>query len=184
MIENKQLLIIGGAKRNDGKTTLIEKIIKKFSPEYNIVSLKVKTIYFNDDYFHGKDRIPLTKKENFRITEERNNIGNEDTNRMLNAGAKRVFKIKTKSNYIQEAFLNLILQIEGNTLIICESNSLRKYVIPASYIFIKEEGINEMKPTAKKMIKHADRIINTDGKSHDFDINNLKIINACWFLES
>ena len=42
--ENKHLLIVGGAKRDVGKTTLIEKIIMKYSSEYDIVFLKIKTI--------------------------------------------------------------------------------------------------------------------------------------------
>ncbi len=182
-MKHKNLLIVGGTKRNIGKTTLIERIIKKFSPEYEIIAFKIKTIYPNDDLFHGKDNSALLKTENFRITEEANPKGIEDTNRMLNAGAKKVYKIKVKSNYIGEAFLELEKTTNKNSLIICESNSLRKYITPALYLFVKELNSDNMKPSAKQMIQFADKIITTDGENHDINLKYLEVINGRWKYE-
>jgi len=179
---HKNLLIIGGAKRNIGKTTLIERIIKKFSSEYNIIAFKIKTIYPNDNLFHGKDKKPLLKNENYRITEETSRKGVEDTNRMLKAGAKKVYKIKVKSNYISEAFLELEKNGNKNKLIICESNSLRKYISPSLYLFVKELNSNEMKPSAKEMVKFADKIIITDGKNHNINLETLKVEEGRWII--
>jgi len=181
--KNKQLLIVSGTKRNIEKTSLIEKILTKFSSEYDIISLKVKTLYPGDNFFHGKDRNPLTKNEKFRITEEKNKIENEDSNRMLNTGATKVFKIKTKSEYIEEAFINFINLIDKESLIICESNSIRKHIIPGIFLFIKEKNSNKMKPSAREVIKYADKIIITEGNEHNFNVNDLIINNSIWELK-
>ena len=37
----KNLLIIGGASRNVGKTTFIENVIRKFSDTHKIISIKI-----------------------------------------------------------------------------------------------------------------------------------------------
>ncbi|MCF6365995.1 MAG: hypothetical protein L3J35_07300 [Bacteroidales bacterium] len=182
--ENKQLLIVGGTKRNVGKTTLIEKIIKKFCNEHDIISLKIKTIYPDDYFFHGKEKNKLTAEEKFRITEEKNKTGNEDTVRTLKEGAKKVFKIKTKSGFIEEAFQEFIKNIEKRTLIICESNSLRKYIKPSLFLFIKEQNSDEIKPSAKEVIKYADKIITTDGIKHYFNINSLHINDLSWHMRN
>ncbi|NPA44770.1 MAG: hypothetical protein GXO49_04480 [Chlorobi bacterium] len=183
MIEDKQLLIVGGTKRNIGKTSLIERIIKKFSSDYDIVAFKIKTIYPNDTFFHGTDTNPLSADEKFRLIEEKNANGNEDTNRMLKAGAKKVFKIKTKANYISYAYEELKNKINNNSLLICESNTLRKTVNPSIYLFVKEANSNDMKPSAKEVIKFANKIILTDGKNHDFNIEEICVKNNMWLLK-
>lgn len=183
MIEEKSLLIVGGTKRNIGKTTLIERIINKFSSEYNIVAFKIKTIYPNDSFFHGKDSNPLRENENYRITEEIKRIGIEDTNRMLNAGAKRVFKIKTKAGFITDAYNELKEITNKKTLLICESNTLRKEIIPSLFLFVKEDYSDEMKPSASEVIKLADKIILTNGKVHKFDLQEIIIRKNKWKIK-
>ena len=176
------LLIIGGASRNVGKTMLTSRIIQKFSNEVPIIAIKIKTISEGDSFFHGKDRNPLTDSEKFRISEE-TQTGNEDTNRMLSAGAHRVFKIKTRKEYLSEAFSQFKKVLTTDDFIICESNSLRYFIKPALFLFIKMKNSEEMKPSASDLIKYADIIIPSDGKKHDFNLNRLKVIEKKWVLD-
>jgi len=180
--KNNQLLIIGGTKRNIGKTTLIERIIEKHSLKHKIIAFKIKTIYPNDDFFHGKDNNPLKENENYRITEESKKTGIEDTNRMLKAGANKVYKIKTKAGFILTAFNELIEKTDIDSLLICESNTLRKNIKPSLYLFVKEDFSDKMKPSAKEVIQYADKIILTDGKKHKFDTNEIIIEDLNWRL--
>ncbi|RLD48656.1 MAG: hypothetical protein DRI94_12180 [Bacteroidetes bacterium] len=179
----KNLLIIGGAARNVGKTTFIENIIRKFSTSHKIVSIKIKTIYPNDYFFHGKDVNPLSKSEPYRITEIKKEDFKSDSGRMLNAGAYKVYKIKTKAEQLLNAFNNCLSDIGENVVIICETNSLRGFVRPALYLFIKMNDIDEMKQSAKKLCKFADKIILSNGEKHDFDFNNLNIQNNSWQIK-
>ncbi len=181
MIKLAKLLLIGGATRNVGKTTFSCAVIDKMSKTHTVIGLKIKTLYEGDDFFHGKDRNPLTG--NYRIIEEFDQSGNEDTMRMLKSGAKQVFRIKVKSEFIKEAFEELYQQIPKNSFILCESNSLRKVLEPALFLMIKHKNSNEIKPSAKELEPLADKIIFTDGKKHDFDINNIMIENGQWSLK-
>ncbi len=172
LIENS-LLLIGGSSRNVGKTTFVVKLIEKFAREHSIIGLKIKTIYEGDSFFHGKDRTPLDS--DYRLIEEFDETSGEDTSKMLRAGAKRAFRLKVKSAAILEAFNAFRDLLTKPCLIVCESNSLRKVVKPAIYLLIKQQSDENMKPSAKELEKYADKIIYTDGESHDFDLSKILI---------
>lgn len=177
----KSLILIGGSSRNVGKTTFVVRLIEKFAKEYTVVGLKIKTIYEGDDYFHGKNRNPLDS--DYRLIEEFDHASNEDTAKMLRAGAKRAFKLKVKSEAILHAYVNLKELLTETCLIVCESNSLRKVVKPAVYLLIKHRDDEKMKPSAKELEKYADKIIYTNGEQHDFNLSEILIKNDKWFLE-
>ncbi len=174
------ILLIGGATRNVGKTTFTCSVIENVRKKHNIIALKIKTIYQGDDFFHGKDRHPL--KGNYRIIKETETKGNEDTQRMLKAGASSVFRIKSKNEFLKEAFTEFYSQIPENSFIVCESNSLRNILNPSLFLLIKHINSNEMKPSAKKLAPLADKIIFSDGKKHDFDALRINIQNNKWII--
>lgn len=174
----KNLLLIGGAVRNVGKTTYVCRLIEKFSKEHDVVGLKIKTVYEGDNKFHGKSRNPLTG--NFMLKEESSLISKEDTGKMLRAGAKRAFQLKVKSDALEEAFIDFTDKIKDNAIIICESNSLRKVIKPGLFLLIKHQNNNEMKPSAKELEKFADKIIYTDGKNHDLPLEAISFNKDGW----
>ena len=181
MIKQPKILLIGGATRNLGKTSFSCAVIKNLSNEHHLIGLKIKTLYRGDDFFHGNDHNPL--KGNYKIIEEFERNGKEDTMRMLNAGAKQVFRIKARSGHLSEAFNDFYKQVPGNSFILCESNSLRKVVEPSVFLMIKHKDLTDIKPSAKELEHLADKIIFTDGKKHDFDIENIIIENGRWSLK-
>ena len=138
-------------------------------------------MYDNDDFFHGKDRSPL--ETDFRLLEEFDTSSGEDTGKMLQAGAKRVFKIKVKAHALAQAFGYLKQQLIEPVLIVCESNSLRKVITPAVYLLIKHRHEQDMKPSAAELEKFANKIIFTDGEKHDFSLSELYIDNIGWNLK-
>ena len=183
MKELPQLLVIGGATRNVGKTTLTCRIIEKFSKQNKIIGVKIKTIYENDNFFHGKDKKPLKKNENFRICEEKITNLSSDGEKMLKAGAERVFKIKTKNNWLKSAFVELQKIASKDYCFICESNSLVEVIKPSVYILIMKKNSTDIKPSAKKNKNLANKIIFTDGKNHDFNINDLSFEKEKWIIK-
>ena len=174
------IILIGGATRNVGKTAFSCSVIRNNSKKYKIIALKIKTIYEGDDFFHGKDRNPL--KGNYRIIEEIDTDGDEDTQRMLQAGANRVFRIKAKSEFLKEAFHDFYSQLPEGSFIVCESNSLRNILKPSIFLLIKHKSSDEMKPSAKKLAPLADKIVYTDGIKHDFDAGKIIISNNKWII--
>jgi len=178
MIYFPNLLLIGGASRNVGKTTFSCSVINHFSKKTEIIGVKIKTVYKNDSFFHGKNNFP--DGSDYQIIEEFDTESNEDTAKMLNNGAKRVFRIRTKIDFIEKAYLELIENIGYNSIIISESNSLRTSFQPGVFLLIKHLHLSEIKPSAKKMENLADKIIFSDGKNFDFSPENLKITNNGW----
>lgn len=178
--EFPNLLLVGGAVRNVGKTALTCKIIKHFSVAHGIFALKVKTIYEGDTFFHGKDDHPLDG--NFRIFEEKNTSGNEDSQRLLAAGAKKVFRIKAKHRFLKDAFEELMQKTPKDTLWVCESNSLRDIITPGIFLMILNKDHQKIKPSAERLKPYADRFIQTDGTRHDFSPAQLNIEENKWRL--
>lgn len=177
-IVEDNLLLIGGSSRNVGKTTFVVKLIEKFAKEYLIVGLKIKTVYEGDDFFHGKDSTPLDT--DYRLIEEFDRDLNEDTSKMLKAGATRAFKLKVKAVAVLPAFEYFKSLLSKPYLIVCESNSLRNVLKPAIYLLIKQKDGESMKPSAQKLEKYADKIIYTDGTKHDFDLGELVTDGKVW----
>lgn len=172
MVKINNLILIGGGSRNLGKTEFVTQLISKYKNQYEIIAIKIKTIYEGDHFFHGKDHHPL--ESNFRITEFTESIDQEDTSRMLKAGAQRVFKIKSKNAFLGDAFFQLLNSIDtSNKLIVCESNSLRDFVIPNTFFIILGTKNKEIKPSAKRLMSLADKIIYSDGESFDLKVENI-----------
>lgn len=180
LINQNKILLIGGATRNVGKTTFTCSVIKNISKKHEIIGLKIKTIYEGDVFFHGKDRNPL--KGNYRIIEETDKTGNEDSMKMLKAGAKKVFRIKAKSEYLKDAFTEFLKQIPKNSFIICESNSLRNIIKPDLFLMIKHKNKNNIKPSAKKLEHLTDKIIYSDGAKYNYDYKAVDIKKNKWTL--
>jgi len=176
----KGLLLIGGAKRNVGKTTFVCKIIKHFSKSNSIVGLKLKTVIEGDNYFHGKSNNSVFA--DYLLVEELDGNSSEDTGKMLKAGAKRAFLLRARSEFLTVAFSAFLSEIQEDNLIVCESNSLRNSFQPDLYLFIKDKYSSEMKPSAVQLEEIADKLIFTNGKEHDFDIQQLQIENSVWKL--
>ncbi len=180
----KNLLLIGGATRNVGKTTLTSKIIAKFSEGNNIIAVKIKTIRDRETAFHGKNHNPLLENEPFRITQIHTADNNSDSGKMLNAGAKYAFKIKAKSQFVELAFEKMLKLVpDKETIIVCESNSLREFIEPSLFLLILKKDSNEMKTSAKKLKHLADKIILSDGKKHNFEVEQLRVENNEWNLK-
>ena len=173
--------MIGATGRNSGKTELAVQLIEKFSATQTIIGLKVSTYYKGDFQFHGKNEIPLLG--NFTITKDTDISTDKNTARMLTANAKEVYWMRTKIEYIDEAFNEFTKLIGENVYIICESNSLRKAVNPGLFLIIINNVSTEIKTTAADVIDFADKKIEFSGTSFlNFSLDEICIRNQKWAL--
>lgn len=179
MKKQRNLLIVGGTGRNVGKTELVCSFIRKFGRIYKIIALKVSTISPDLEENHGSHQ---GEDKNFIIEELVPKMG-KDTQRMLEAGADRVFYMRTNENSAAELFNEFLKKVGSESLIICESNFLRDYVNPGLYAVVTDNG-NEMKPSAKKRIQQADLVIvsnKTDSFTHFNEVSYSE--RNGWFIE-
>ncbi|MCD6594477.1 hypothetical protein J7L68_02215 [bacterium] len=147
MLNIPNMIIIGSTGKNMGKTTLVSKIIRKYSCQQNVYAIKISISEDGD----------ISNKK-FEIVEEQNPHREKDTSRFLAAGAKKSFLIRTTEQNLMEAIDKIIVNIPKDSIILCESTTLAKYVSPSLFILIKKEN-SSIKPIAKQVEKYADIIV-------------------------
>jgi hypothetical protein len=132
------LLIIAGNARNVGKTTLATGLIAALASEYYITGLKVSSIRPGDQSFHGTHT--ESAPDTFIIQEETGSDESKDTYRMLMAGARNAFYIRSRDEFIPQAMDAFMKMIPPRSLLICESRSLGEFVKPDLLVVIHKHG--------------------------------------------
>lgn len=165
LLKIERMILIGSTGRNSGKTTLAVELIKKWKKEFSIIALKITTIKDKSGKCprggHGCG-VCANIKGNFELLEEHNKTNNKDTSLLLAAGAERVYWLKCLNTHIYDGIKHFIDTIPKNTIIICESNSLRNVVIPGSFIMLKNVENDVIKQSASEIINKADVIVEND----------------------
>lgn len=164
-----QMVLIGSSGKNAGKTTLACNIIRSYKEKMPIYGLKVISIdRVHEQCYRGSEGCGVCSslEGNFELMEEFDRGTEKDTSKMLEAGATRVFLLKTLRAHASEAIQFFLSLIPDDAIIVCESNSLRKTVEPAIFLFAMEEK-QEMKPSAQEVVSLSDKIIDK-GKKESF----------------
>ncbi len=172
MEKDSKILMIGGTGRNVGKTEFVCNCISHFSKALEIIGLKVT------NHFHETTERP------YRVTEEVNYSTTKDTSRMLRAGAKKVFYIQSEAEDLTKAFADFRKLISPESIIICESSGLREIVEPGLFLIVKSHNNADIKPSAKKMIPLANKVITSDGKSFSIKPTEISWGNSSWEIKS
>lgn len=167
----KNLLIVGGTGRNVGKTEFVCRVIRKISAITDIYALKVSTIFPDEQLLHGDhadDELTGNLYEELRLSTSK------DTSRMLRAGAKRVFYLRSDDAGILEGFAEFVKILPPGAAIICESNNLGTVVEPALRIVVRSTA-GKVKPRAVAQLAAADLVIISDGMSGFPEIERIAI---------
>lgn len=158
-----RVLLIGSAGRNSGKTTLACNLINRYNTSENIYALKIISIEkANSGCQRGGKGCGICTSLSGKyelIEEDAKNIY-KDTSKMLIAGASKSFLLKTLKNSIEEAFCEFVKLVPDDAIIIVESNSLRKFVVPGLFVFA-DNNQKQMKQSAKEVYKYADLFLNS-----------------------
>ncbi|MDF2504963.1 MAG: hypothetical protein K0R06_2456 [Clostridium sp.] len=165
LINIPQMILIGSSGRNSGKTTLAVKLIEKWKDKFPVIALKITTIEKKDGKCPrgGKGCGVCTNiQENFQLIEEKNMSSNKDTSLLLSSGAEKVYWLKVLRTHISEGIESFLSIIPEDSLIICESNSLRKIVKPEVFIMLKNTKDSSIKKSAKEVMDKADLIVEGD----------------------
>ena len=203
--------MVGAMGRGAGKTKFACSLISKFSSRYNIIGIKVTAIEEADSGCpRGGQGCGSCSSLNgyYDITEETDSQDDKDTARMLAAGAGRVFWLKALKAHLEEGITALIDIIGNdvavsscvvrdaccgkgkaqyairNTIIVCESNSLRSVVEPGLFVMIKDNGGQNCKPSAEDVIRYADRVVSFDGNEFDIDLSGVSIVSGKWAMRA
>jgi molybdenum cofactor guanylyltransferase len=183
MIKLDGMLMIGSAGANLGKTELACAILRKFGKNGNIIGIKVTTIKdTNGQCPRGGEGCGVCSSLDgvFCITEETNRGSEKDTSRLLKCGASRVFWLRVVREHLVEGVTALLDEIGHDAVCVCESNSLREVVEPGLFLMVTGRDAKTWKDSAQRVGKYADRIVVSNGRSFDIDLDEIEIVVGKW----
>ncbi len=190
MIRCPNMLMVGAAGRNLGKTTFICRAIERLSKTQSVVAIKVTA--FDDvdgeiDVAAQKCQTYKTLEGRFMITQEAEGSDAKDTHRMFHAGANSVYWLRTLKSALREGMDALLNQMRADGIaletdcIICESNSARKAVEPGLFLIVRQAG-DDFKPSCTEVYDEADRIVLFHGDGWDVEPDTIGFFGARWRL--
>jgi len=181
------MLMAGASLKSTGKTELICTLIRAFGSRLDIVGMKVTPVsLYGGGVPHGGKPSPLLSARHHTtwLFEEREPTLGTDTSRMLASGAKRAFWLRAREEHLADEFSNLLGIIGEKAVIICESNTLRRFVRPGVFLMILPNDVREIKPSFHDIVELADRIVHTDGSNFDISPNDIHFREGRWSLEN
>lgn len=162
-----QMILIGSSGRNSGKTTLACEMIRESKGKYPLYGLKIISI----DSERGKCQrgeegcgICTSIKSGFELVPEQNPDSQKDTSLMLRSGAKKVFLLKALKTHLTEGLEAFLKELPEDAFVICESNTLRNFVVPGVFLFVQNTQSGAMKPSAKRVVEYSDMVISLPEK--------------------
>ena len=171
------LLLVGGSGQNVGKTTFTIDLLTQFAETNVIIAIKTSC------HFHGilNTDIIIENNEQFTIVKETVTNTGKDSARMLEAGAKEVYFIQAKDEFIGEAYSFLLGIIGNDILIICETASLRKYLVPEVFLALVKNK-NEQYDDNKQILNKANLVIE-DYLNNKTEVGTIiEISNNKWII--
>jgi hypothetical protein len=134
MLTVPEMIMIGGNSRNSGKTTMACSIITKLATSMEVIGLKVTSVRPGEEEWHGNHTSETSGS--YTIFEETNPHLKKDTSKMLRAGASHVYYIQVSDIFLEKAVLHFLSMYINKQIIVCESRSLRNFIIPGLFLMM------------------------------------------------
>ncbi len=185
MIVRPNILVIGAAGRNVGKTEFACQVIARYASAHTVVGIKITTIRDRDGACprggQGCGECGSLNGE-YLVTRETAGDNDKDTTRMLHAGAAAVYWLRVRREFLHEGVSRLLQEIPADALVVCESNSVRSVLVPGVFLVIREKNSTATKESCQSVITHADRILSFDGKDWDTQPGDVTYLAGRWVL--
>lgn len=178
------MILIGSDGRNSGKTELACAIIRHFRQNHAIAAVKITTIHTRTNCPKGEHGCGVCGEigDSFRILNKPAGGSHKDTSRLHDSGAKPVLWLQSRYSVLPVALDSLVSHIPPGGPWLCESNSIRRFVIPDIFLLVRREGRTSVKPSAEAVMAYADRIVLSTGQHFDFTPDMLVIKDGIWTL--
>lgn len=180
-----RMLLIGSSGRDSGKTTFACRLIEKYPQPRLITAAKVTTVRKGaGPCARGGEGCGVCDSLDvpYCITEEIARGGRKDTQRLLAAGAGRVYWLRTWHTALDDGASALMETVEPHAPLVCESNSLRLAVQPGLFLVFRPRGAGSAKESAQRVLDYADRVITFDGHDFDLALDDVRFVDGKWTL--
>ena len=137
-----------------------------------VTALKIANIKPGLENYHGHDVSGFHDK--IVIQKETRTDGNKDSMRFLKAGATTSWYIQTEDAFLPDTFPEIEKILQEARWVVCESNSLRRFVQPGLFIMVKgKEAFRSEKKNIPGLLEMADATVEALNAAR-FD----KLVNA------
>lgn len=152
------IVVVGGHTRSVGKTSVVASLIAAL-PGFQWTAFKITQYGHGVCSLNGKSCDCAADDHSWAITEEKSRSADSDTSRFLQAGAQRVWWVRTEQGRLAEAMPSVRKTLAGATNAILESNSVIKFVHPDLYLTVLDPAIADFKRSAQEFLDQADAVI-------------------------
>ncbi|WP_321516619.1 hypothetical protein [Marinifilum fragile] len=179
-IQRENIILLAGNGQNVGKTLFACQLINSLKQKHSVIGIKICP------HFHElkPDTEFIASNTNYQIIKEHRQQGKKDSNRLLNAGAKEVYYIQAKDDYLREVLCCLDKVVPNDSLLIIESGGLRKILEPGLFIMIESKNNKKLKPNTVKYREMANLNIEFDGEEFNFDPNRIHFSEQKWVIKN
>ena len=185
MHKRSDILMIGSADRNVGKTLLACELIRRYAPTLAPVAVKITTIHEeNGPCPRGGAGCGVCSSFEgaFCLTQVQDGPPNKDTTRLLDAGASKVFWLRVREGHLDEGITALLAQLPSGQPSIWESNSARQVLEPAAFLVLRKEGSQQMKESCLRVLGYADRILDFNGTGWNLSPDRIVFSSGRWTI--
>ena len=183
VIHLPNILLIGAANRDAGKTTFACGVISRLSSARKVYGVKVTAIReSNGKCPRGGEGCGVCSSltGHYCITEEMHNNTAKDTSRLLAAGCSQVFWLQVLHEHMAEGLLALMAMLPAGQPVVCESNSLSRVVRPGAFLMLKRADGLPTKETAREALSRVDHTVSFDGRRFQPDWRRISYTESSW----
>lgn len=185
MIFCPNMVIIGSTSRHVGKTEFACQLIKQQAQHQPVFGIKITTIReSNSPCPRGGSGCGVCSDldQDYIISEEFDRTTPKDTGRMLRAGARRVFWLRTRHHCLTKGAADLLARIPAGAPVVCESSSARCTINPGVFLIIKESMDAHSTKVPDSIYAKADRLPLFLGDSWDFSPDQCRFTQGRWHI--
>jgi molybdenum cofactor guanylyltransferase len=185
MIQLENMLMIGSSGSKVGKTELTCALLRRLGGNHRIVGVKATAVEAKDGTCPRGGRgcgVCSSMDAECRIAEETSRHSKKDTARLLAAGADRVYWLRVMRTHLDQGLTALLETVGRDTVLICESNSLRQVVEPGLFLMVDRMDGRSWKPSAQQVRQQADKIVHSKGSRFDLELGRIQLAGARWLL--
>ena len=185
MIQMPNMLILGSANRNVGKTEFACELIRRHAGRHVVVAVKITTVREPDGCCpRGGEGCGVcgSLRGDYCLTEEMDTAAGKDTARIKEAGAQRVFWLRVLRDHLREGIEELLRRIPAEACVVCESNSARLVLDPGAFLVIRDAGTTPTKESCAAVLEQADRILLFHGDHWDMPPDRCRFTAGRWLV--
>ncbi len=155
-----KVVVVGGHSRNIGKTSVAASIIAA-TRELAWTALKITQYghHICSTSGHECGCVVEDPDHPFAITRENDPGSGTDTARLLQACAREVYWVRTRSGDLEQAMPSLLELLGGREYVLFESNSILRFVDPDVYLSVLQYDVEDFKLSSRLYLDRADAFV-------------------------